>query len=133
MNNLILTGGIFHDFTAGAEGLAQLLAPHGLRSDITDDIGAGLADVAAGKYQLLTLYCLRWSMQNSEKYAPYRAQWAFQITDAQRDTIVRHVEGGGGLLGLHTASICFDNWPAWQDLLGAGWVWGRSFHPEFGP
>lgn len=133
MRNLILTGGIFHDFDLGAQALAKMLAPHGIESDITSDLPAGLADLAKGRYQLLTMYCLRWGMMNSEKYEPYRAQWAFHTTPEQRGAIVSHVEAGGGMLGLHTAAICFDDWPEWKTLLGVGWVWGQSFHPEFGP
>ncbi len=87
MRNLILTGGIFHEFDLGAEALAKLLRPHGIESDVTGDLDAGLTDLANGRYQLLTMYCLRWGMMNSEKYAPYRAQWAFQITDAQQRAI----------------------------------------------
>ncbi|MFM7275896.1 MAG: ThuA domain-containing protein, partial [Gammaproteobacteria bacterium] len=30
---------------------------------------------------------------------------------------------------LHTASICFDDWPGWGEVLGARWRWGQSFHP----
>ncbi|MGA1677746.1 MAG: ThuA domain-containing protein, partial [Pseudomonadales bacterium] len=35
----------------------------------------------------------------------------------------------GALLGLHTAAICFGDWPGWGDILGGRWAWGRSFHP----
>jgi type 1 glutamine amidotransferase len=50
-------------------------------------------------------------------------------SDAARAAIARHVRGGGGLLALHTASICFDDWPGWGEVLGARWRWGQSFHP----
>jgi len=36
------------------------------------------------------------------------------------------------LLGLHTASLCFDDWEGWKDVLGAVWMWGRSHHPPYG-
>jgi type 1 glutamine amidotransferase len=34
---------------------------------------------------------------------------------------------------LHTASICFDDWPRWSEIIGAGWIWGTSYHPPRGP
>jgi len=49
-----------------------------------------------------------------------------------REAIVAHVRGGGGLLGVHTASICFDDWPEWRSILGGTWVWGHSGHPPPG-
>jgi type 1 glutamine amidotransferase len=34
---------------------------------------------------------------------------------------------------MHTASICFDTWYGFQQLLGGTWSWGRTHHPELGP
>ena len=34
---------------------------------------------------------------------------------------------------MHTASLCFDDWPQWGWALGGAWVWGRSAHPPIGP
>jgi type 1 glutamine amidotransferase len=33
------------------------------------------------------------------------------------------------VLALHTATICFGDWPGWGEILGARWKWGQSFHP----
>jgi type 1 glutamine amidotransferase len=132
-HNLILTGGIGHPFDDAAPALRDLLAPTGIVSDITTDIEAGIAALSGGRYQLLTVYALRWRMEGSEKYAPHRAAWAFSLSAAARRSLAGYVEAGGGLLGIHTASICFDDWPQWQDLLGAAWRWGRSFHLPLGP
>jgi type 1 glutamine amidotransferase len=132
MNNLILTGGIFHEFVAAAQSLAALLTDCGFVSTITDDMDGGLAELASGRYRLLTVYALRWRMLNGAKYDPYRPRWAFDIKPEQQQAVARHVSAGGGLLGIHTASLCFDNWAGWKDLLGTTWVWGKSFHPEYG-
>jgi uncharacterized protein len=48
-------------------------------------------------------------------------------------TITAFVADGGGLVGNHTASICFDDWPAWGEVLGGAWAWGRSSHPPQAP
>jgi type 1 glutamine amidotransferase len=34
---------------------------------------------------------------------------------------------------MHTAAICFDDWPEWGDALGGHWEWGHSHHPPLGP
>jgi type 1 glutamine amidotransferase len=50
-----------------------------------------------------------------------------------REAFETHLAGGGGVLGMHTAALCFDDWPGWGGTLGAAWVWGDSFHPPLGP
>jgi len=131
--NLILTGGIGHPFEDAAPALDGVLGEAGVRSTVTDDIEGGLAALAGGEFDLLTVYALRWRMLGSEKYAPHRERWAFSLSAAGRERLSGFVTGGGGLLGLHTALICFDDWPEWRDLLGGAWVWGRSAHPPRGP
>ena len=130
--NLILTGGIFHPFDESAPALARLLALYGIESTITEDIEDGLARLAAGGFELLTIYALRWRMLDNEKYQPHRARWGLSLSQAGRDAITAHVDSGRGLLGIHTAAICFDDWPGWGKLLGGAWRWGRSSHPPLG-
>ena len=129
--NLILTGGIGHPFADASAALADILAAEGIVSTITEDIEAGLS--ALDGFDMVTVYALRWRMLVGEKYAPHREKWAFSLSDAGRRALAGFVEGGGGLIALHTAMVCFDDWPAWRTLLGAQWVWGRSAHPPFGP
>lgn len=128
--NLILTGGIFHPFEEASAALAETLEEVGIHSTITLDIEQGLATL--GQYDLLTVYALRWRMIQNEKYVPYRDEWQFSLSQSGQEAIRSFVERGGGLLGLHTASICFDDWPEWGSILGGAWDWGRSFHPELG-
>lgn len=131
--NLLLTGGIGHPFADTAPALGALLAEEGIRSDITDDIEGGLAALAAGGFDMLTVYALRWCMLGNEKYAPHRAEWAFSLSEGGRRALEGFVAGGGGLLALHTAVICFDDWAGWKDIVGGVWAWGRSSHPPYGP
>ncbi len=131
-HNLSLTGGIAQPFEEAAAALAALLEPYGIRSDVTEDIEDGLAGLARGEFGLLTVYALRWRMENDEKYAPQRERWGLSLSQAGRAAITNHVAQGGGLLGLHTAVICFDDWPEWGSILGGMWVWGQSGHPPLG-
>jgi type 1 glutamine amidotransferase len=132
VRNLVLTGGIFHPFEEAAPALAALLEPHGIRSTVTQDIEDGLAVLTRGEFDLLTIYALRWRMEGDEKYAPYRDRWAFSLSADGRAAIKNHLAGGGGILGLHTAVICFDDWPEWGSILGGAWEWGQSGHPPLG-
>ncbi len=129
MRNLILAGGIFHPFEETAPYVSRLLGPAGFDSEVSFDIEAGLDRLAREKVQLLTVHCLRWTMTQHQKSEPYRAEWALSLSPSGQRAIVKHLEAGGGLLGLHTASICFDDWPAWGDVLGVAWRWERSHHP----
>jgi len=131
-HHVLLTGGIFHPFHATSSHLAQAFAALGLETEIFDDVEAGLARVRETKPALLTLNLLRWRMAG-EKYDPYRDEWRFELSPEGQKTIAGHVEAGGGLLALHTASICFDTWPGFGDVLGGHWVWGESYHPPLGP
>ncbi len=130
--NLIITGGIFHPFEASSAAIAALLEKDGIESDVVTDVDAGLQALPDGPYSMVTINALRWGMMTADKYEPYRAEWAYQTPPASRDALTGFVAGGGGLLGMHTASICFDDWPGWQSLLGGQWVWGRSHHPPLG-
>jgi type 1 glutamine amidotransferase len=130
---LVVTGGIFHDFADSGPALAGLLEGAGFDADHIHGAAAGLDRFAAEPGDLLVLNALAWSMAQNEKYAPYRAEFAYDIPVPVRAAIVAHLARGGGILGLHTAAICFDTWPDWGAILGAGWVWGRSHHPAPGP
>ncbi|MEO0996592.1 MAG: ThuA domain-containing protein [Pseudomonadota bacterium] len=105
----------------------------GVATTVTTDILDAVARIERGDAGCLTVNALRWTMQTGDKYKPYRARWAFEMPAAARATLTRFVAGGGRLLGVHTASICFDDWPGWRDVLGAWWQWGSSFHPPLGP
>ncbi|MEM1187864.1 MAG: ThuA domain-containing protein [Pseudomonadota bacterium] len=131
-SNLIISGGIFHDFEATSRTLAAILAPLGISSTIREEPEAALGELGDGRYDMLTINALRWPMEG-EKYAPWREEWALSLSAASCRTLVDFVHEGGGLLGLHTASICFGDWPGWRDLLGGAWRWNTSYHPPPGP
>lgn len=130
---LILTGGVSHPFADAAEALAGSLSDIGVSAEIETDLERGFAawsgDVG---FDLLIVYALRWRMLG-DKYAAQREEWGFSLSGAARQMALDGVAGGRPLLGLHTAAICFDDWPAWRDILGGAWVWDRSFHPPYGP
>ena len=129
MRNVVLSGGVGHDFPVTSGRIADLLAPVGFESVIHDDLETGLEAFASA--QLVTVNMLRWRMPQP-KYASERARWGLQTDSRLRAALSDFVHRGGGLLGIHTASICFDDWPEWRGLLGGRWDWGRSSHPPLG-
>lgn len=130
---LVITGGIFHDFAATGPMVAGILRGAGLSAEVVAGMGPGMARLMADPTDLLVVHALAWSMTQNAKYAPYRSDFAWRMPHEARAAIGAHLARGGGLLGLHTAAICFDDWPEWGALLGAAWVWGRSHHPPPGP
>jgi type 1 glutamine amidotransferase len=130
--NLILAGGYGHPVEETGAPLVPILKAAGLESVATGDIEGGLERLAAGEFDRLTVACLRFSMTQNEKYAPFRAEWGFSLSERGRGIIRDHVASGRGLLAIHGAPISFDTWPEWSDLLGVGWRWGISTHPPFG-
>ena len=133
MRNLILTGGIRHDFADNTEAVVALLLEVGIESVASEDIDAGILSLAREAFDLVTVMALRWPMAGDAKYAPYRTRWGYHMPEESRWTLQHYVDGGGGLFGLHTACLCFDDWDEWRQLLGGAWSWGRSFHPPRGP
>ena len=127
-NNLILIGGISHNFGSAAAALADVLSPLGIASQMEEDMEAGLLSLATRPPDLLTIYALRWEMLG-EKYDPYRDTEAYSPSPQARQALSNFVLNGGALLGMHTACICFSDWPQWGELLGGKWVWGQSWHP----
>ncbi|WP_147943414.1 ThuA domain-containing protein [Microbispora sp. CSR-4] len=128
--NLIVSGGVAHDFPATSAALADVLAGIGVESEITEDVAGALA--APPPTGLITVNAFRWTMDGDD-FADERDRWRFETPESVRRTVLDHLARGGGLLAVHTASLCFDDWPEWAEIIGGAWRWGRSYHPPIGP
>lgn len=134
MRAVVLTGGLTHDFPATTACLVDLLAVEGVAAEVHDDVDAAFAALPGAA--LFVVNALRWTMVSAATPQRYRALAAAegrQVSGAARDALAAHLRGGGGVLGMHTAAICFDDWPEWGDVLGGSWRWGHSSHPPIGP
>lgn len=131
VRNLLLAGGVHHPLEASAPSLTDALAPLGICTETHEDIEAGCRRLAEGGFALLTVSALRWQMLDA-RYDPHRPRWGLALSETARDAIRRHLRSGGALLAMHTATICFDDWPEWGEIVGARWVWGQSGHAPFG-
>lgn len=130
---IVFTGGVSHPFGSATPVLTGILQEAGFETSSSENITEVLAGLQHHAHALLVVYALRWSMAQHERFALDRARWAVSLSLAEQAAIAAHVGNGGGLLGVHTATICFDTWPQWRDVLGGAWVWGKSSHPAWGP
>lgn len=133
-SNLLLTGGHpGHAWSALGASVAATLADEDIATTIIDDPDELVGHLRGDhRPDLVTVAALRWTM-GAERYAEHRARWAHSADGATRQALADHVGLGGGLLAVHTACICFDDWPGWGDLLGAAWSWDRSSHLPAAP
>lgn len=134
MHAVIFSGGLTHDFAATSACLADLLAEQGLTAETHTDLET-CSRVLPGA-ALFVANALRWTMTGPGTPDRYRQQATAQglsPSPASRAALAAHFRSGGGLLAMHTAVICFDDWPGWAAALGARWVWGQSGHPPLGP
>jgi type 1 glutamine amidotransferase len=128
-----LSGGIYHDFDTTSALIVDALRGLNLDTVVYADPEAAMAALSASpRCGLLTINALRFTMGQHEKYSALRAEWAFELSSLGRAALEQYVQSGGALLGVHTASICFDGWDDWSRILGATWRWGRSFHAPAG-
>lgn len=126
---VIVSGGVAHDFPATSGALAEVLGEVGIRARVRTDVEQALTSLDdPGGPGLVVLNLLRWSMQ-VERYAHLRDEWSLALSDDARTALLAHLRRGGGLLAVHGASICFDDWPGWREVLGGVWDWDRSSHP----
>ena len=65
-SNLILTGGINHDFLDTAHAIAEVLAEAQFRSTIVDDLSAGFKMLDDSDFDLVTLVALRGRMLDDD-------------------------------------------------------------------
>lgn len=127
IRNLIMSGGVAHDYSNTSPILGELLREIGIESDIHEDFSV-VEDGSLQAFEMLTLNCVRWTC---EQTPDWREEWHFELSPAAREQLLKFFAGGGGLLALHAATICFDDWPEFRRILGAWWEWGHSGHSPF--
>lgn len=128
---LIIAGGVHHPMESSVPSLKARLADIGVESDAVEDIEEGCRMLGSGRYDLLTFSAIRFRME-APQYEQHRARWALAFSESGREAIRAHLRRGAGLFAVHAATIAFDDWPEWGEILGGRWVWGQSGHPPFG-
>jgi hypothetical protein len=123
VTSFVLSGGVGHDFESSTAALLELIGPAEVFTEPSD-----LARLTSGDWSLLVVNALWWQM-TAPKYAPLRAEWARQLDDPARAGSEHHVAAGRPVMAVHTAAICFDDFPRWGEIMGGRWRWGQSSHP----
>lgn len=134
MRAVVLSGGLTHDFPATTACLVDLLKEQGIEAEVHTGVDAAFHALPGAA--LLVVNALRWTMTGPgtpDRYRELAGQEGASPSASARAALTAHLGAGGGVLGVHTASICFDDWPEWGRTLGGAWVWGRSHHPPVGP
>ena len=132
---LVASGGptYAHDHGATAVTITSLLTAAGYDVVTTTSHFRQLPDaLRADDPDVIVMHALWWRML-ADRYADIRDEWAYESTPSVRKALTEFVQNGGGLVALHTATICFDDWPGWGEIVGGQWNWDRSFHPLLGP
>lgn len=127
---LVLTGGN-HPFDETTPRLVALLGDAGYEVTVVESPPEAAEHLNSEDPDLWVCNTLRFRML-APKYDDTRAEFAYEIDAATAEQFERWITGGGRLLALHAAPICFDNWERWGELLGARWDWDRSAHPPLG-
>jgi type 1 glutamine amidotransferase len=104
------TAGYRHaSIPAGAAALAELAAPHGLKTRHTEDPDDLRPEVLDGCAAVVFL-----------------SPTGDVLHDSARRHLRAYVTGGGGFLGVHAAACAEESWPYYGDLVGARF----AGHPE---
>jgi uncharacterized protein len=129
---LAFVGGWVHPSAQTGPPTAEALASLGIDCLVADTFSAATAALTSGEVDLLVVHACRFQMLDSRYTSAQRDNHASLTPPDFQEAVVRHLSLGRPMLALHTAALCFDDWPAWSTLVGAAWSWERSNHPPPG-
>ncbi len=110
-------------------GIPELRA--GVCAHVREDFEGAVVTLADGSIDLLTVSAYRRTMRK-EHDAAHRSTWGFSHSTCARRALGEFVAQGRALLALHTAAICFDDWPEWREIVGGDCDSQQSSHPPLG-
>ncbi len=108
------------------------MASLGFTVDTVTSLDDATTALAGRSFDLLVVHACMFQMLDARYTPDQRAKFALTTPLAFRVAVQRHLADGRPLLGMHTAALCFDDWPEWVSVLGAAWSWERSNHPPPG-
>jgi type 1 glutamine amidotransferase len=113
-NMLLLLGGIYHDFEGFREFVVPYFQQQGYTVRVTYDFDALTEPTLSEVDVVLLNTCLG----GPRKTGP----WAADLNAAQTAALVTWVQAGGGLLGLHAASVIGEESQRLRRLLGGYFI-----------
>src|ERR1700753_56926 len=99
-------GYVHENIRASVDAMTAIAKQHGFQVDVSDD-PAVFTSQNLKRYRVLIF-----SNTNNEAF----------ITPEQRDAFKHFIEGGGGLMGIHSASGSERDWPYFAHVLGGKFV-----------
>jgi uncharacterized protein len=133
MRALAFVGGWAHPAAQTGPPLATAMASLGVACEVVESFERATGELQSLAVDLLVIHACRFQMLDA-RYSPDQRAVHASITPIDfRQAVVAHLADGRPMLALHTASLCFDDWPAWKNLVGAAWSWERSSHPPPAP
>ncbi len=119
-----MSGGIAHDYALTSPILSDILTEVDIQSEIHEEFDV-FEDGSLLEFDMLALNCVRWTCDQNPNL---RDDWHFELSATARRSFLDFLAQGKGLIALHSASLCFDDWPEYRKILGAWWDWGYSSH-----
>jgi type 1 glutamine amidotransferase len=106
----------WHPFADTSARLAEVITSAGHRVRVSESVEESLLQIGSAQLAVINI---------GNPTPPRPASTMIGIQDA----LVAHLDGGGGLLGLHVSATTFTTMPRWPEILGGHWVRGTTMHP----
>ena len=106
----------WHPFAQTSARLAEVIGSFGHRVEVSEAVEESLRSLDAHRLVVINI---------GNPTAPRAALTMIDIQQA----LLAHLDGGGGLLGMHVSATSFTTMPRWPEILGGHWVRGTTMHP----
>ena len=138
--NMILSGGVAHDYSTTSPILAEVLHESGIESEIHEDFTV-LEDGSLSDFDMLTLNCVRWTCDQRPEW---QEEWHFELSSrARRDHAMQVLSASHPITQGVTDFVIMDELytnprtsEALQPLIESTWketkhpiLWARDYGP----
>ena len=131
MKCIILSGGCSHDYDLTSAELSRILDEAGIDARIQTDFDA-IGEGVLRDCDLIALNCARWSTVGRYATDPQiLRQGHFELSGKARGEFLEFFAQGKGLLALHAATLCFDDWSEYPNIIGATFTGHAPYHQHY--
>lgn len=106
----------WHPFAETSARLAEVIGSFGHRVEVSAAVEDSLRSLPGHRLVVINI---------GNPSEPRPASTMIEIQQALLD----HLDGGGGVLGMHVSATSFTTMPRWPEILGGHWVRGTTMHP----